>query len=99
MNEQEHAGEFALSVTARLDGSVEAAYIKISDAPVASTKELRESVLLADFDEDEQLVGVEILAPVKLAEVLDLAERLEHSQRQGFRAFVTASAPPALVAS
>lgn len=87
----------ALSVSARADGSLEAAYLRISDKPVACTEELVESVLLIDMDQGGRPVGVEILAPVKLAQVLEIADRLDTSQRQAFENFVRSSAPPALV--
>ncbi|HVA50180.1 MAG TPA: DUF2283 domain-containing protein [Pirellulales bacterium] len=86
-----------LSVQAREDGSLQAAYLRISDKQVARTEEVVESVLLIDFDHDGQLVGIEILAPVQISQVMELANRLDASQRQSFKNFVKSSAPPALV--
>jgi uncharacterized protein YuzE len=86
-----------LSVNARGDGSLEAAYIRVSDKQVARTEELVESALLIDIDHDGNLVGIEILAPVRLSQVIELASRLEGAQRKAFEAFVRSSAPPALV--
>lgn len=42
------------------DPEVRAAYIKLSDARIVATREMRKDVLL-DFDEDGQVVGIEIL--------------------------------------
>lgn len=86
-----------LSVTARADGALEAAYIKISDAQVARTQELIEAVLLADFDHHDQLVGVEILAPVPMSEVLRAADMLYGDQKEAYQRFVRSSAPRELV--
>lgn len=93
----DQAAGLAVSVSARDDGSLEAAYLRISDKQAARTKELNESVLLVDFDQDGRLVGIEILAPVKIAQVLELANQLEASKRQAFENFVRSSAPPAFL--
>lgn len=42
------------------DPSVNALYIELRDAEVATTVEIREGVL-ADFDRNQELVGIEIL--------------------------------------
>lgn len=97
MSDHDACPAFALSVSARHDGTLEAAYIKMSNAEVASTKELSKSALLADFDVDGNLVGIEILAPVTISEVLNLADVLQSGQNQAFCKFVWQSAPPALV--
>lgn len=97
MSVVDQASGLALSVSARDDGSLEAAYLRISDKQVASTEELVESVLLVDFDQGGRLVGIEILAPVKITQVLQLADRLEASQRSAFENFVRSSAPPAFL--
>lgn len=88
---------FDMSVNAREDGTLEAAYIRISHNQVARTEELVESVLLLDMDHDNELVGIEILAPVNVSQVMELANRLDASQRLPFENFVKSSAPPGLV--
>ena len=88
---------FGLSVQAREDGSLEAAYVRLSQQKVSRTDELIESVLLLDFDEDGAVVGIEILAPVSVAQIEELASRLEASQRDAFLNFVRSSAPPGLM--
>lgn len=88
---------FGLNVIAREDGTLEAAYVRISQNQLARTEELVESVLLLDYDHDNCLVGIEILAPVKVSQVEELASRLQESQRESFQNFVRSSAPPGLV--
>jgi uncharacterized protein YuzE len=89
--------EFGLTVSAREDGTLEAAYVQLSKNQVARTEELIESVLLLDLDSRGAIVGIEILAPVSISVVMNLAKRLEEPQRKSFKKFLKASAPPALV--
>jgi uncharacterized protein YuzE len=63
---------------------------------VSSTRELIKSVLLVDFDETGEVVGVEFLAPVKVAEVKKIAESLESPQRDSFEKFILGYLPKAL---
>ncbi len=88
---------FGLTVSAREDGSLRVAYVQISANQVARTEELVESTLLIDVDHDGKAVGIEILAPVRMDEILGLAERLDVSQREAFKNFIAGSVPPALV--
>jgi uncharacterized protein YuzE len=88
---------FGLSVQAREDGTLEAAYVRLSQQKVSRTEELIESVLLLDCDEDGSVVGIEILAPVNVSQVEELANRLDASQREAFLNFVRSSAPPGLI--
>ena len=64
---------FSISVDAREDGSLVAAYVQLSTAKSARTEEVIESILLVDFDSDDNVVGIEILAPMKEA-LLSLPE-------------------------
>lgn len=57
---------FEVSMSARDDGTIEAMYVLISDKSVAETRELDEDILLGDYDDKGELVGIEILAPVSL---------------------------------
>jgi uncharacterized protein YuzE len=86
---------FELSVSGRDDGTLEAAYIQILDAPVHCTREIEEDVLLADYAVDGRLVGVEILAPVRLADLEHLIE--EGDMRTNFGRFLSRSVPHELV--
>jgi uncharacterized protein YuzE len=88
---------FGLTVNAREDGTLEAAYLQISNNKVVRTEELVESVLLLDYDQNDHIAGIEILAPVKISQVMEIADRLELSHQDSFRNFVRSSAPPALL--
>jgi uncharacterized protein YuzE len=88
---------FGLNVSARADGTLEAAYLRISENQVARTEELVESVLMVDFDRDGDPVGIEILAPVSFNQIMAIVGRLAAPQRQPFENFVRSSAPPGLV--
>jgi uncharacterized protein YuzE len=85
---------YELSLSGRADGTLEAAYIYFKKGKAKRTEEIIEDSLLADYDEDGELLGLEILAPVKLS---DLAKYVEQSRRASFRKFVRHSAPTALV--
>jgi len=69
-------------------------YIYFSRSPVASTREIKGDVLLADFDAEGNIVGLEILAPVKMSEIVSLADP---NRRVSFERFVKGAAPPALI--
>jgi len=90
---------FGLSVTARRDGSLEAAYLRLAQGTVARTEEVVTGTLLVDVDSEGQLVGIEILRPVAIDRLIMLTERLPESQREAFETFIRLSAPPALVTS
>ena len=83
-----------MSISARNDGTVEAVYILVRDNKAVRTKEIVEDVLLADYDSRGQLVGIEILGPVKLLEITPL---VEEPRRRPFRRFVKERAPDELV--
>ena len=85
---------FELSVSARNDGTVEAVYIRLRDGKVAKTQEIIEDVLLADYGPRRELLGVEILAPVKLS---DLTRLVQQARRTPFRRFIKQTAPPRLI--
>jgi uncharacterized protein YuzE len=76
---------FEISVSGRDDGTLEAAYIRFRMGDVATTKELEEDTLIADYDADGNLLGVEILAPVQLSHIERLVDR---QRRPAFRVFV-----------
>ena len=97
MQELHDFSGFGLRVNAREDGTLEAAYLQLSDGKVARTEEKIPSVLLMDFDANNLVVGIEILAPVKLTAVLEMANRLEEAHRSAFNAFVKSYAPPAIL--
>lgn len=74
-----------MSVSGRNDGTIEAMYIQILDCPVARTEEIRTDVMLADYAADGRLVGIEVLSPVRFADVEAL---VSDDQREPFRRFM-----------
>jgi uncharacterized protein YuzE len=83
---------FELSVSGRADGTVEAVYIRFSQAPVAETRELKRNLLVADYDARGRLVGVELLGPVSVSFVVQL---VDDEQRDSFRRFIQSNLPRA----
>lgn len=86
-----------LSITAREDGTLDAAYVAVSQEKVARSEEIIESVLILDFDSAGGLVGVEILAPVKISDVHQVAKMLEGPTRESFNRFMDTYAPASIV--
>lgn len=84
-----------MSASVTEDGSVEAMYLLFSDAPVEITKEIDGDGLLADYDKDGELVGIEVLVPVSIASLLDLLE--ESSRRDALARFLRRHGPQELV--
>ena len=84
-----------MTIEARQDGTIEAAYLRVSDFPVATTREIVPNALLADYSKSGALVGIEILGPVTSAAI----ERLfkNHKRRTAVRKFVEKAAPKTLV--
>lgn len=87
---------FELSVSARDDGTLESMYIRFGVGVVQSTREVVEDVLLADYDASGALLGLEILAPVRIADLEALAP---DARRPAFRRFVEQSAPASFIAA
>ena len=55
---------FEITGTVGAEGRIELAYIRFAKADVAKTVEIDGDRLLADYDKQGNLVGIEILAPV-----------------------------------
>lgn len=82
---------FEISISANGAGTIEAIYITLSNGgKVAKTLEIDGDALLADYDANGTLIGIEILAPVRISE---LAELVEKPVRPSFRKFVRHIAP------
>ena len=64
-------------------------------ATVHHTKEIKEDVLLADYTADGRLVGIEILSPVRISDLLKLVH--QEKAKPSFRKFLKNSAPRDLV--
>ncbi len=85
---------FELSTSGRSDGTIEAVYIRVRDGAVARTEEVKPDVLMCDYDADDNLVGIEILAPVKISSIV---KKVDAPSRPSFKRFVKQSAPGELV--
>lgn len=86
--------QFEVSVSGRSDGTLEAMYIRLRQGTVARTEEIEEDVLLCDFDRRGNLLGIEILAPVKLR---NLTKLVSPPVRTPFRRFVGQAVPEELI--
>ncbi len=83
-----------MSISARDNGTIEAMYVLLRDDKAARTKEIIEDILLADYNKRNELVGIEVLAPVKITEIMRLVDK---PRRGPFRRFIKAQAPDELV--
>lgn len=81
---------FELSVSERDNGTLEAVYITLHDEPSVRTEEVVEDVLFADYNAAGELIGIEILAPVRLG---DLTHLVEPARRTPFARFVERRVP------
>ena len=66
-------------MTVELDKQADAAHARLSDRPVASTKEL-DPQRIVDYDADGEIVGIEFLAVTRGVDVHDLPYRDELSR-------------------
>ena len=61
---------FELAISARDDGTLEAMYIRLRDGVVDHTQEVIPGILMADYDAKGELYGLEVLAPVRLSDLM-----------------------------
>jgi uncharacterized protein YuzE len=73
---------FEITLSTRGDGTLEAVYIRLGKGKVAKTKEIDGDQVLADYAKNGALVGIELLAPVKIKRIETL---VEPDQRRSFR--------------
>jgi uncharacterized protein YuzE len=85
---------FELSISGRDDGSIEAIYVAILRDEVSKTIKVVEDQLLVDYNKDDKIVGIEVLAPVKIAQLADL---MDTDRRSSFRKFVVSTLPRSFV--
>lgn len=78
------------------DGMVEAIYIRFSSEKVFRTEEIEENTLLRDFDKSNGLIGIEVLAPVKIAKV---ARLMPSASRLKFKRYLRRHPVPELVSA
>ena len=85
---------FEISVSARDDATVQAMYVRLVDARVTRTVEIIPDELMADYSAAGKLVGIEVLAPVKLSRVSKL---VDVRRRKDFRRVMLKRAPRELI--
>ena len=90
----QNAVGFEISISGRNDGTLEAVYITVRDGKAHRTKVIVEDIVLADYDKRGRLIGIEILAPVRISKLTPLVEQ---NRRKPFRNFVKTQAPEELV--
>jgi uncharacterized protein YuzE len=87
---------YEVSISGRDDGTIEAVYVRLSDRKVARSKEVVEGQLVVDYDRKGGVVGVEILAPVRIR---SLTRLVEQPARRPFKRFIEESIPRDFVCS
>jgi hypothetical protein len=87
---------FQIAISGRRDGSIEAVYLAVSDNKIARTDEIIEDHMLVDYDRNGRIVGVEILAPVRLRDVTGL---VDVRSRAPLKRFLRRSVPQEFVTS
>ncbi len=87
---------FRISISARSDGSIAAAYIQLVHraGKSARTEELISDILLADYDARGRMIGIEILGPVRLSA---LANAVAKPLRKPFARLVREGVPSTLL--
>ncbi len=88
--------QFEITLTGGPDGQLRAAYIHLRRAKVARTDEVVEDTVLADYDAQDRLVGIEMLGPAKVKVLVKL---VDEKHRAAFRRFVTENVPQKLMAA
>ena len=72
-------------------------YVHLSKKKVTRTLEVAgNDEVLADYDSKGNLVGIEILSPVKLKKIVELVDK---PRRAPFRKFIRTAAPSELVSA
>jgi uncharacterized protein YuzE len=85
---------FEVSISGRDDGTIETVYVTLLPDKVAKTVEVEEDQLLVDYNHLGQIVGIEILAPVRIR---TLTQFVEGDQRTSFRRFIKSTVPDTFV--
>lgn len=85
---------FDVKVTANpTTGQVHAVYLRVNQGTVDETREIEPGHVMADYDLDGNLLGVEILGPCLVSSLDDLLR----TESEPVRKFVTGAAPRELV--
>ncbi len=87
---------FELSVSGRDDGTIEAIYITLLPDEAAKTVEVERDQIMVDYNANGEIVGIEVLAPVKVSQLTGL---LGEKQRSSFQKFVRTTFPESFTCS
>lgn len=85
-----------LKISARPDGSVRAAYLRIKDGKIGRTREVLRNRLLVDEHANGSVLGIEVLGPVSVQAVARLVPR--EQGRDIITEFAKAAMPKDLIA-
>lgn len=91
---KKHIIQFEVLLSGTSTGALEAVYIKLRQGKVHRTEELCEDLLLCDYGANDELIGIEILGPVKMSRIVKQVDPL---LRKPFQKFVLHSVPKDLV--
>jgi uncharacterized protein YuzE len=81
---------FEVSISGCDDGTVEAVYLTFFPDKVHRTREMVEDQLLVDYNKRREIVGIEILSPVKISRITRF---VASERRPSFRRFIRQSVP------
>ena len=84
--------DVSLSVDQRT-GRLMAVYFRVREGEVADTREIVEGKIVADYDEDDLLLGFELLAPCEVR-ILDM---ITAQESEDVKRFVKRTAPHEMV--
>ncbi len=88
--------QFEVKITAHPEtGKVHAVYLRVSHGQVEETREIKPGRIMADYDSDGSLLGVEILGPCRPEDL----EVIFATEPPAIREFVTGASPRELVAA
>ena len=86
--------KFALTVSfSDTTGEPVAAYLRVREGVVATTKEVSEGVAFADYSTTGSLLGIELLAPCSLA----VMDQLGQNEAEPVRRFLRGGPPRELI--
>ena len=86
---------FKMSISAGEDGTARAVYVQLLDTKITRTEELVQDKVLVDYDRRGRVVGFEIIAPVKKAQITAF---VEPPRRAGLRKLIKQMPKELLVA-
>ncbi|HEU4365085.1 MAG TPA: DUF2283 domain-containing protein [Candidatus Krumholzibacteria bacterium] len=86
---------YEVSISGRNDGTIVGVYVRLYERKVARSREIIAGQLVADYDRGGEIVGLEILAPVRIR---SLTRLVSQPARRPFKRFIEDSIPRDFVA-